>query len=96
MQLGEISSPMPGAPQRFWLVRHEDVTGVSGTGKVAQGVRWESGEVALHWAGSRSKPGVTSTATYKSIDELLRVHGHDGATDVEWIDQREHESERVA
>jgi hypothetical protein len=93
--LGEISSTKPEVPRRFWLVRREDVSGVSGVGKVAQGVEWESGEVALHWSGSRSRPGVTSTATYKSADELLAVHGHEGSTVIEWIDS-ERESERVA
>src|SRR5579872_1239536 len=37
-------------PRRFVLVRHEDVSGVSGTGVVAEGVAFSNGVVALQWA----------------------------------------------
>lgn len=36
--------------RRFTLVRHDDVTGVSGTGVVADGVRFPDGVVALRHA----------------------------------------------
>lgn len=38
-----------GQPQRFRLVRHEDVSGVSGTGVVAEGVLFSSGKAVLSW-----------------------------------------------
>jgi hypothetical protein len=69
-------------PRRFWLVRHHDVSGVSGTGIVAEGTLWSSGQVAVHWPG---RPQCTSN--WGSLDELLAVHGHGGWTTVEWIDK---------
>lgn len=68
-------------PRRFWLVRHQDVSGVSGTGIVAEGIVWSSGQVALHWPGLP-----TCTSTWAALDDLLAVHGHGGWTTVEWID----------
>lgn len=86
MQNGDVSSTQPEAPRRFRLIRRDDVTGVSGTGAVAEGAEWTSGWVALHWPG-KGKPGVTSTAVYESVEKMMKVHGHDGATVIEWIDQ---------
>lgn len=78
-----VSTGRPAvAPRRFWLVRHQDVTGVSGAGVVAQGAEWTSGAVTLHWPGNP----IQSTGLYRCMDELLRIHGHDGATEVAWID----------
>lgn len=64
-------------------MRHQDVTGVSGVGVVAQGTEWTSGAVTLHWPGDP----VQSTGQYRSVEELLCIHGHGGCTEVEWIDR---------
>ncbi|MDY6770006.1 MAG: hypothetical protein SVU88_03465 [Candidatus Nanohaloarchaea archaeon] len=68
--------------RRFKLVRHEDESGVSGTGVVAYGCVFPNGRAALTWD---TEP--TSTAWYDSIEELEEIHGHDGKTEVEWIDE---------
>lgn len=65
--------------RRFVLQRHTDVTGVSGTGRVAEGVQFTDGTVVIRWAGTRA-----STVVWASLDDALAVHGHDGATIVEW------------
>lgn len=65
----------------FVLQRDIDITGVSGTGTVADGVVWPDGTVALRWRGRRP-----SSVTWDSIDDALSVHGHDGATRVVWSD----------
>ena len=67
--------------RRFRLVRQEDVSGVSGTGSVAEGVAFSSGKVALHWCG-----GISSVTVYDSIEEVEAIHGHEGRTVVEWLD----------
>lgn len=67
---------------RFWLIRDIDVTGVSGEGRVAEGVRFTDGSVALRWRGPYA-----STAVWDGIDDVLAVHGHNGSTRVEWIDE---------
>jgi hypothetical protein len=68
--------------RRFNLVRHRDITGVSGTGVVAEGVQYSTGKVAVCWLGLFS-----SVVVWDSIEDAVRVHGHGGATEVEWIDE---------
>jgi hypothetical protein len=72
---------MTATLRRFLLVRHHDVTGVSGTGVVAQGVRFIDGTVAVRWS---SKTPVTSV--WESVEDMLAIHGHDGCTIVRWLD----------
>lgn len=68
--------------RRFVLIRHRDPSGVSGTGQIAEGVVWSDGEIALRWRG----PLFTTTIWPHSIDALLAVHGHGGATTIRWLD----------
>lgn len=74
--------------RRFDLERKEDVSGISGTGVVAQGCQFADGTVALHWLGD-----MASTIVYNSMEDLVAVHGHNGRTTVEWIDDTEGLSE---
>ncbi|MFC4498585.1 MULTISPECIES: hypothetical protein [Streptomyces] len=69
---------------RFHLDRHEDITGISGEGTVASGVIFPDGTVAMRW-----NTGTKSTAIYDSIDDVVAIHGHNGATVVTLIDIRE-------
>jgi hypothetical protein len=64
----------PGA-RLFELVRDVDETGVSGTGKVAEGIHFSDGTLALRW--TTHSP---STAVYASLQDAERVHGHGGNT----------------
>ena len=59
----------------FHLERTTDVTGVSGTGKVASGVEFDDGTCVLRW-----ETHTNSTVFYQSIEDLEKIHGHDGAT----------------
>lgn len=73
--------PAHQAPRRFKLIRRTDVTGVSGAGHVADGVQWPDGTCALRWR--------TRTATHALYDRLAdveEIHGHDGATTIEFTD----------
>jgi len=65
----------------FFLVRHKDISGVSGTGVVAEGVVFSDGVTVLRWLGSAHP----STNIYEDIEDLQRVHGHDGLTEVRFI-----------
>ncbi|WP_442803454.1 hypothetical protein OG411_19200 [Streptomyces pseudogriseolus] len=69
------------APRLFHLERDTDVTGVSGTGRVADGVQWPDGTVALRWIGDRP-----STTVWGSVDDVAAIHGHGGATRIVWAD----------
>lgn len=63
----------------FNLVRDEDVSGISGTGKVAEGVVFSTGKAVLSWATQ-----FKSVAVYDAIEELESIHGHNGRTHIEW------------
>ncbi len=63
----------------FHLQRNEDESGVSGTGKVAEGVQFEDGQCALWWFGDWHSIGI-----YRNIDELDAIHGHGGKTIIVW------------
>lgn len=71
----------PATPRRFVFVRDVDYTGMSGTGTVAEGVEWTDGTVTLRWRGTRS-----SVVHWQCIDDAEAIHGHHGATRVEWLD----------
>lgn len=71
----------PG-PRPFRLVRDEDVSGVSGTGIVAEGVEFIDGTVALRWMSEHP----TSVVFHdRGIDSVRAIHGHDGRTRIEFI-----------
>lgn len=74
--------PPPTGMRRFVLLRNHDVSGVSGTGIVAQGVQFSDGMVALKWL---REPG--AVAIYTSLEDMLSVHGHNGHTKVLWEDE---------
>lgn len=67
--------------RRFRLIRSEDVSGISGIGHVADGVLFEDGKVVTRW---RSE--VAQTCVWDSIGDVEAIHGHNGMTRIEWID----------
>lgn len=81
----ELLSHAPDEPRRFFLHRWADASGVSGTGRVAYGVAWPDGRAITRWIGSGT--GVSQICVWDSIDEILRIHGHGGATELHWLDE---------
>lgn len=65
----------------FYLLRHSDVNGLSGTGIVAVGSLYPNGEAHMLWVSFKS-----SFEMHKSIDALIDIHGHHGATELVWGD----------
>lgn len=70
--------------RRFKLVRHHDVSGVSGTGVVAEGVQFHDGQIAMSWFGH-----LHTLEIAPNIETTIKIHGHNGATKVVWIDREE-------
>jgi hypothetical protein len=66
----------------FTLNRLKDISGVSGTGIVAEGVEFSNGTCVLNWLTLRG-----SIAIYKTIEDLTAIHGHDGHTQIEWEEE---------
>lgn len=69
----------------FKLVRHEDVSGVSGLGVVAVGAQFPTGRCITEWLPG--KFAVRSFNIYLSIQEIEQINGHDGRTVVVWDDE---------
>lgn len=67
--------------KRFELHRMEDETGVSGTGHIADGVRFEDGTCVVRWRTQHR-----STAVYADVEDVVAIHGHGGKTRVCWVD----------
>lgn len=62
--------------RRFHFERAKDISGLSGTGRVAEGcVFMDTGEAVVHWLGNHGSVNV-----YHSIDDIIHLHGHDGST----------------
>ncbi|MFE2407056.1 hypothetical protein ACFXDE_01795 [Kitasatospora sp. NPDC059408] len=71
------------AASPFVLRRHHDITGVSGTGIVADGVLFPAAgksRAVVRWRGERG-----STVVWDHLGHVKEIHGHDGATVVEFI-----------
>ncbi|MFD9630111.1 hypothetical protein [Streptomyces violascens] len=79
-------------PTLFNLLRDTDVSGVSGTGKVAEGVIFSDGEAAIHWLGEWP----TTTTHPKGIVSIKEVHGHHGATRIVLADDPAARLARIA
>lgn len=65
----------------FHLVRTADVSGVSGTGIVAEGTEYHNGKCTLSWFGDNSCIGV-----YDSKEQLVAIHGHEGRTTIKYLE----------
>ena len=67
--------------QAFKLVRKQDISGVSGTGEVAEGVIFHDGQTVLSWRGRHHTIEVCP-----SLNDVIDIHGHQGATEVVFED----------
>ena len=86
----EKELPLSQIPRmrRFFMMRIEDESGVSGTGVILEGVEFSNGKCAITWL---SHMGVVGT--YDSIKVVQSLHGHEGKTKLKWIDEDETEDE---
>lgn len=64
----------------FHLLRLQDASGVSGVGTVAEGVEFSDGTIVLKWTTKLNCTGI-----YRSVHELIAIHGHSGMTKVVWL-----------
>ncbi|MFI0162292.1 hypothetical protein ACH4OH_28165 [Streptomyces albidoflavus] len=67
--------------RRFHLERDTDITGASGTGRVADGILWPDGTATLRWRGP-----CASTVHWDSLADAEAIHGHGGHTRIVWDD----------
>jgi hypothetical protein len=65
----------------FRLIRNEDVSGVSGTGEIAEGVVFHDGQTVLSWFGKYH-----TIEIFPHVDDLIDIHGHGGKTELTYSD----------
>jgi len=68
--------------QRIQLYREKYHSGISGVGLIAEGVVFTDGRVVIRWIGEFS-----SINLHDSVASLERIHGHNGGTQVVYLDQ---------
>lgn len=66
-----MNSRAPDGMRRFAMDRANDVSGVSGTGMVLEGVVFSTGVVVVHWL---TPPPRGSISVFDSIDQFLDIH----------------------
>jgi hypothetical protein len=64
----------------FQLLRDEDISGVSGVGRVAVGVVFPSGKAVLEWQGANS-----TFEIFDKLDHVELIHGHGGKTRIVFV-----------
>jgi len=80
--LGHVADELMWADGReFDLVRYKDVSEVSGTGIVADGIEYTDGSVVIAWHGEHP-----STVVWRSIEDAIAIHGHGGLTQIRYRD----------
>lgn len=66
----------------FHLHRDEDVSGVSGTGIIAEGTLYSNTKVVISWLTVHKSMGI-----YDSLAEMMAVHTHGTKTRLVWDDE---------
>ncbi len=66
-------------PRMFTVVRRSDESGVSGTGRVLDGVVFHTGQVVICWRGdlggeARGEEGYSSIALYPCWEAFRHIH----------------------
>ena len=61
----------PVGMRRFTMRREFDVSGVSGTGLVLEGVQFSTGVVVIHWL---TPPPRGSISVFDSLEQFLSIH----------------------
>jgi hypothetical protein len=61
----------PSGMHRFTMHRTNDVSGVSGTGVVLEGVLFSTGVVVIHWL---TPPPRGSISVFDSMEQFLSIH----------------------
>lgn len=70
---------MAGFRGTFSLIRRTDVTGVSGTGHVADGAELPDGTVVVRWKGKHA-----TTTVHGGLESVEYIHLHGGLTELHW------------
>ncbi len=82
MNSSEYMNTMKSSMRLFNLRRSEDVSGISGTGTIAEGVEFTDGTCVIKWLTHTSSINI-----FPNVKELMLVHGHEGKTVIEYANE---------
>jgi hypothetical protein len=71
--MNDASPPTSAEPRLFTLTRNDDETGISGVGRVLDGVVFHNGKVVACWR-SDLRGGFSSLAVYDSWEAFRAIH----------------------
>ncbi|MFF3884092.1 hypothetical protein [Streptomyces sp. NPDC001914] len=81
----------------FRVYRDRDVSGISGTGVIAEGCQFSTGWVVTHWL---DQPPMNEPKTdvwyHKGTGPITKVHGHGGATRIVWTSEEDQARRKLA
>ncbi len=82
--------------RRFYIKRINDESGVSGTGRVLDGVLWHNGYTTIMWKTDLDpmKKDMWSTSLYSSFEAFKKIHIEPhptNETEIVWLDELETE-----
>jgi hypothetical protein len=81
----------------FRVHRDQDVSGISGTGVVAEGVQFSDGWVVTHWLNQAPMwEPKTDVWHHKGTGPVTKIHGHGGATRIVWTRDEEQARRELA
>ncbi len=75
----------------FTLQRDQDLTGISGIGIVAEGCVFSNGRAVLMWQAR----GLESLVLHDSLENIEKIHGHDGRTRVVFMDNLDRQNPTI-
>jgi len=63
-------------PKMFTVIRHFDATGISGVGRIVDGIIFHTGQVVVCWRSdiNESKLGYSSISIYPSWEAFRQIH----------------------
>ncbi len=76
----------PTSPiRRFYILRHQDISGIAGTGRIVEGVIFPNGRIYLQWRGP-----VASFVEFDDFAQFAHVYLHEGhgCNSVVWVDEK--------
>lgn len=88
---------LESAARTFWVQRDEDMSGMSGTGVVADGVQFPDGTTVVRWRElPKDSPNYArgvraTTVVFPNVEAVEALHGHNGATHLVWHDRMDEE-----
>lgn len=71
-------------PRIFYLQRHTDRSGISGTGLVAWGVVFPDDTTVVRWVKSAGRADPT-TVVHQNLANVEALHGHGGDTEIVFL-----------